>query len=223
MSNEQDFHFEVLPPGQQKLWPDLNHVAGLNYTLYGGSAIALRLGHRQSVDFDFFSSAPQNSEMLSEAVPFLKSARQIQDEPDAKSYLVTVGGQDVKLSFFNRLTMGRVGSPSFTPDGVMRLASPEDLMATKVKVIQQRVEAKDYQDLAAMCRAGYGLKKGLGAAETMFAPDFSPILSAKTMIYFEGGNLHELSSLDRQTLVEAVNSLDFDNIPKIILASKDLA
>lgn len=47
---------DVLPPAQQALWPRLRAAAGLGFVLYGGTAIALRLGHRASVDFDFFSA-----------------------------------------------------------------------------------------------------------------------------------------------------------------------
>jgi hypothetical protein len=38
----------------------LGPARSLGFVLYGGAAIALRLGHRQSVDFDFFSSRPLN-------------------------------------------------------------------------------------------------------------------------------------------------------------------
>ena len=51
---------EVLPPAQQLLWPKLGKTAELGFTLYEGTAIALRLGHRASVDFDFFSDKPLN-------------------------------------------------------------------------------------------------------------------------------------------------------------------
>jgi hypothetical protein len=45
--------FSILPAEQLRLWPELKPVSGLGYVLYGGTAIALRLGHRTSVDFDF--------------------------------------------------------------------------------------------------------------------------------------------------------------------------
>ncbi|VAW40374.1 hypothetical protein MNBD_DELTA03-369 [hydrothermal vent metagenome] len=47
-------HFEILPPAQQQLWTELELTVDLGFVLYGGTAIALRLGHRTSVDFDFF-------------------------------------------------------------------------------------------------------------------------------------------------------------------------
>ena len=54
-----DIHprLDVLPQAQRALWPalrDLPHT----FVLYGGTALALRLGHRASVDFDFFPSEP---------------------------------------------------------------------------------------------------------------------------------------------------------------------
>ncbi|WP_373321508.1 nucleotidyl transferase AbiEii/AbiGii toxin family protein [Rivihabitans pingtungensis] len=36
----------------------LAQASKLGFVLYGGTAIALRLGHRESVDFDFFSDRP---------------------------------------------------------------------------------------------------------------------------------------------------------------------
>jgi len=44
----------ILPLAQQRLWPELRKAADLGFVLYGGTAIALRLGHKISVDFDFF-------------------------------------------------------------------------------------------------------------------------------------------------------------------------
>ena len=55
MSNAFEPKLEILPESQRRLWPELVDVPK-SFTLYGGTAIALRLGHRQSVDFDFFGS-----------------------------------------------------------------------------------------------------------------------------------------------------------------------
>jgi len=73
MSNVFSPRLDVLPATQQRLWLELSQTPG-DFILYGGTAIALRLGHRQSVDFDFFS--PRTFEPLSllEALPYLKGA-----------------------------------------------------------------------------------------------------------------------------------------------------
>jgi hypothetical protein len=50
----------ILPQAQQEIWPLLAPAAALSFVLYGGTAVAVYLGHRISVDFDFFRSAPLN-------------------------------------------------------------------------------------------------------------------------------------------------------------------
>ncbi len=60
----------------------------------------------------------------------------------------------------SRLT---VGEPEFTNDGVLLVASLDDLMATKLKVILQRPEAKDYRDIAATLETQVRLDRGLMA------------------------------------------------------------
>jgi hypothetical protein len=148
---------DSLPPEQRRLWPDLRPAAELGFVLYGGTAIALRLGHRTSVDFDFFRSQPLDRAQMRAALPFTAMSAVLQDEPDA--FTILVRGEEpeaapVKVSFFGGIGFGRIGAPDLTDDGVLRIASMDDLMATKLKVMLQRVEAKDYRDIAAMIRAG---------------------------------------------------------------------
>jgi hypothetical protein len=54
MSKRLDPKFEVLPAAQQQIWNVLAAAPRLGFVLYGGTAIALHLGHRRSIDFEFF-------------------------------------------------------------------------------------------------------------------------------------------------------------------------
>ncbi len=69
----------------------------------------------------------------------------------------------VKLSFFGGLTLGRINDPLQTNDKVLLVASLDDLLATKLKAILDRAEAKDYRDIAAILKAGVSLETALGA------------------------------------------------------------
>jgi hypothetical protein len=62
---------DSLPPAQRKVWPGLRGIGSLGYVLYGGTALALRLAHRQSVDFDFFTDQALNRPALLRALPSL--------------------------------------------------------------------------------------------------------------------------------------------------------
>ena len=55
---------DVLPAAQRRLWPALADVPE-PFVLYGGTALALRLAHRTSVDFDFFAADALDADELS--------------------------------------------------------------------------------------------------------------------------------------------------------------
>lgn len=63
----------TLPEAQRALWSELKQLPR-HFVLYGGTALALRLGHRQSEDFDFFADAPIDPRDLLESVPLLQKA-----------------------------------------------------------------------------------------------------------------------------------------------------
>jgi hypothetical protein len=89
----------------------------------------------------------------------------------------------------------------------MQVASLQDLMATRLKVILQRVEAKDYRDIAALLNAGEPLEKGLAAARALFHSTFQPGESLKAMVYFEGGDLQVLTEDERACLIQAASQV----------------
>ena len=200
--------YEILPPPQKAIITDLSCMAGLDFALYGGTAIALRLGHRESVDFDFFSNTAIDREILKRALPILNNATVIQDEKDTWTVLVyTLGEQErpVKLSFFGNLPFGRVDTPTYTDRGELALASSYDLFGHKLKVLLQRVEAKDYQDIAALLRSGLHLERGLGASIALFGANFPAAETLRALTYFKDGDLSRLSESDQQTLTRAVS------------------
>lgn len=160
---------DALPIAQRELWPQLSPTRTLGFVLYGGTAIALRLGHRVSVDFDFFTERHLDHAKLRRALPFMANTVTLQESPDTLTVATaeTPAGQaGVKVSFFGDIGFGRVGNPDPTADGVLQVTSLDDLMATKLKAILQRVEAKDYQVIAAMFRASVDRSRGLVADQS---------------------------------------------------------
>ena len=215
---------DLLPDPQQRLWPELRPASNLGFVLYGGTAIALRLGHRPSVDFDFFSDRPLDKAALQKALPFIKRSSVIQDQPDSFTILVPdsrVASDYVKVSFFGNLDFGRVGQPQITDDGVVQVASLDDLLATKLKVILQRIEAKDYRDIAAVLAARVDLSKGLAAARALYGNQFQPSESLKAMVYFEGGDLQSLTPKEKNALIAAAGSVR--KLPQVDVLSRELS
>ena len=200
-------HKEILPAAQQVLWRQLQSATNADFVLYGGTAVALQLGHRQSVDFDFFSASHLDKKKIMQ-FGFAAGADVRQDAPDTLSFRVSSGSGTVDFSFFGSIHFVRHSMPLTTDDGVLRVASLQALMATKVAVILQRAEAKDYVDLAAMIRAGVDLQKGLVEARKYYGKAFQPAEAMRALAYFKDGDLDSLSRKDQKTLVKATTSLE---------------
>jgi hypothetical protein len=190
---------DILPAEQRRLWPELSQVPE-HFVLYGGTAIALRLGGRRSVDFDFFTSRPVSADVLGRSLAFLAGAKLIQSELNTASFTVDRGG-DVKVSFFGGLTMGRVGRPDRCKDNHVRIASLLDLAAQKVKVILVRAEPRDYEDIYTLLKSGVSLPKALGAAKALY-PEFNPVLSLKALTYYGEQTLATVPTNVREYLTE---------------------
>lgn len=198
---------EVLPAGQQALWPQLAQLPE-SFVLYGGTAIALQLGHRTSVDFDFFSSDSLDVDALFSSFEFLKGADVLQRQRDTLTVSVPSANEEVKLSFFGGISFGRVGVPTVAAQNSLKIASLLDLFGTKLKVLLQRVETKDYLDIAALLNAGLELKSGLSAASTLYGNQFPPLDCARALVYFEDSALAALSEEAKSTLIDSVSKWD---------------
>jgi hypothetical protein len=155
-------NLSILPEPQRELWAELKDTPQA-FVLYGGTALALRLGHRQSEDFDFFSNQPFHPDSLRDSIPYLKHAEMTQFQDNTLTALVDRNGP-VKLSFFGSLGIKRAQDPDIAEENGIQIASLLDLFASKLKTVQSRAEAKDYWDIVALFDAGLSLAEGLGAA-----------------------------------------------------------
>jgi Nucleotidyl transferase AbiEii toxin, Type IV TA system len=195
----------ALPKAQQDIWPLLSPAPRLSFVLYGGTAVALYLGHRVSVDFDFFRSTPLGKTEIETAFAFMPGAKIIQESENTLVVEVTMPSGAVKVSFFGGISIGRINEPLQTRDSVLLVASMEDLLATKLKATLDRAEAKDYRDITAMLSAGLSLEKALGAFAKMYGKD--PGLVLRAIGYFKDGDLSSLSEADRNILRAARDSV----------------
>jgi hypothetical protein len=203
---------DILPPPQRVLWSELTGIPS-GFVLYGGTALALRLGHRTSEDFDFFSNESFRPDDLERRVDLLTGAPRLQSSPNTLVAQVDRNGP-VKLSFFGGLSLRRVYDPEPVEGNGLLIASLLDLAATKVKVVQDRAEAKDYIDLSRLLEEGVELSQALGAAQAVYGGSFNPLLSLKALTYFDDGDLRALPESVRSRLVQGVQGVP-DRLPKM--------
>jgi hypothetical protein len=209
---------EILPKAQQEIWPLLAPAPGLSFVLYGGTAVALYFGHRISVDFDFFRAEPLDKKDIETSFTFMRDAHTIQEDENTLVVMAPMQSGPVKVSFFGRIAIGRINEPLRTKDATLLVASPEDLLATKLKAIIDRAEAKDYRDISVMLSAGISLEKALGAFAKMYGKD--PGLPLRAMGFFKDGDLPSLPKSDQDILRQARDLVS--EIPEVAITHGSL-
>lgn len=140
----------ILPTAQRALWPQLSAISK-EFTLYGGTAIALQLGHRESVDFYFFARSDFDPQRLLETNVLLECAEVTAMAENTLSVRLSFNHDSpVLLSFFGvpKLPVLRPAWQLQAPD--IALGHLLELAGMKAMVVQKRAEAKDYLDIHAL-------------------------------------------------------------------------
>jgi hypothetical protein len=214
MANVFKPRLDVLPAAQKNLRPELAQTPS-HFTLYGGTAIALRLGHRQSVDFDFFSPRTFEPRSLLETIPYLKSSEARQTAPNTLTVTAQRSGP-IQLQFFGNFNRGQVADAEIAEGPDISVASLLDLGGIKVALVTQRAETKDYLDIfALMTKANLTLPQMLAAAGVIYGDEFSALDSLKAISYHDDPSLSDLPNNIRNYLSEAVYSTDPAKLPVV--------
>lgn len=205
---------DILPAAQRRLWPELAETPR-HFTLYGGTAIALRLGHRQSADFDFFSPNLFEPHTLLAAIPYLKGAETLRSAANNLTVNVDREGP-VQLSFFGNFDLGQVAAAEPVEGPQFNVAALIDVAGMKAAVITQRAEVKDYLDIhALLTKARIPLAMMLAAATVIYGAEFNPLLSLKAISYHDDRSLAGLAPNVRRDLIAAVQATDPQNLPTL--------
>lgn len=202
---------DVLPAAQRRLWDELSELPE-PFVLYGGTAVALHLGHRFSVDFDFFVRESIDPRLLTQKFAFLQDANIVQVERETLTVVADRDGP-VKISFFGLPDFPRLAPPLRAQDNGLHIASLLDLAGTKASVVQVRAEAKDYIDIDAILQSGIELPQMLAAGRALYREGFAALSTLKALCYFEDGDVVSLPPEIRSRLTAAVRAVDLERLP----------
>ncbi len=202
-------------------WPELVGTPD-RFTLYGGTAIALWLGHRHSVDFDFFTREDLVPQDLLSSVPYLREAEPYLVDDRSLSCLVHRRGQPVPLSFFQPKDFPELENAVLTEDINLPVATLRNLAITKLTAIQSRAEKKDYLDLHAMLhQASMRLEDMLADAHSVYGRRFVCLSSLQALSYFGEGDVQTLPDQVKRDLEKDVAAVDLDRLEqRIALCSR---
>ena len=159
-------HTEIFNSEQVELLPFIKSFQR-SFFMVGGTAIALHLGHRRSIDFDLFTFSQLNkSRIRGKLIPIPFKQVPIFEDIDQLHLLIN----NVKITFFSYpypvLHPVKVGSTITIP-------SLLSLAAMKAFALGRRAKWKDYVDLYFIIRDHYSIKDICTEAGKIFNQQFS--------------------------------------------------
>ena len=192
-----ELRLDVLPDIQQKLFARLQEqtqfLQELGFYLAGGTGLALQIGHRRSVDFDYFSQQPATTQRILDWLPCFQKF--LIREMDPLTLHAEVDG--VKMSFIGNYRYPLVAEPIFLQKlpgaGVM------DIGLMKLLAITHRAALRDYLDLAVILRDRIPLSSLLEMSRQKYGPHFNIMICLKALTSF--GDVEEAEMpilLDKQ-------------------------
>ena len=179
----QDLHLSSMPAVTQKAFlscVELDFFSRSGWYLAGGTALALQVGHRVSVDLDFFTTAPDFD------------ADQIERELSKRGeWVTTLREKGTLYGIFQGAKMSFIAYPSFHPsdEGLqcqsVCLAPPKDIAAMKIMAVSQRGKKRDFFDLYWLAQNGISLETALlGALKQYGERHHSLPHFLKSLVYF---------------------------------------
>ncbi len=170
-------YYNILSAEQKALLP-LVTLFHKSYYLVGGTAIALQIGHRQSIDFDMFTDKKVQKKRILEQLQTHKLSHQLLfADSDSIHFLV----EEVKLTFFQY--------PFKVPTALsfeqLKMPNLLNLAAMKAYALGRRSKWKDYVDLYFILKTFHTFEQISQRASEIFGELFSPKLFKMQLCYFQ--------------------------------------
>lgn len=178
-------HKNILTEEQIKLLP-LIQKFNKDFGLVGGTAIALQIGHRQSIDFDLFALKEFKNEKIRKiaARSGRKISRVYKDEEGQFTFLI--GG--VQLTFF--YYPFKINFPEHF-EKIIKMPDLLTLAAMKAYALGRRAKWKDYIDLYFIIKKYHSIEKIIKRGKEIFGNEFNERIFREQLSYFQDINYNE--------------------------------
>lgn len=177
-------HKEILTKEQYALLPLFKQFSK-DFGLVGGTAIALHIGHRRSIDFDFFSPAEfKNLQIKAVVDSFARIENELVNTLGEFTFFI----QGVKVTFFHYPFTIHY---SERYERYFKLPDLLTLAAMKVYALGQRAKWKDYVDLYFIMKLQHPLAEIILKAREIFGQEFNEKIIRTQLAYFDDVNYSE--------------------------------
>lgn len=175
---EHVWHREVISEHVERTLGELQKIpAAARFYLAGGTGLALQLGHRRSVDLDFFLGDDFDVEPVLQKIQQLEGFSLVSKSPGTIDAHIS----ETKVSFI------AYAYPVLYPFNQFlcaNIADPRDIGCMKISAIASRGTKRDFIDLYVLAQQ-YGMDSLLGWFRTKFArTNYSMVHVLKSLAYF---------------------------------------
>lgn len=169
-------NLEILDRKRKKLLLQLAFLKKYGFYLAGGTALALQIGHRVSLDFDFYTGREfDNKKLFLELEKKFKNVILIQKSE--QTLIVKIN--DIAVSFFHYPYP--LIFPSIKVEGA-ELASKEDISAMKIIAISDRGTKRDFIDIYFLVKE-FSFERIFGFVKKKY-PNFNIYVGLQGLSYF---------------------------------------
>ena len=202
-------HLEALRSKQKKIFEKISEFPG--FYLVGGTALALQIGHRISIDFDLFSSKNISPSLIGKVRRVFKEfkVKTILDHPEQLSVVV----EGVKVDFVKYKFPVVLGLIEFK--NVKMLKVPE-IAAMKAYALNYRGTFKDYVDLYFILKDKHStLTEIKRIADKKYKQEFNFRLFLEQLIYLKDLEKEEIKFLKKKVSSSEIEDFFKKEVKKI--------
>ena len=194
----QVWHTEVMTPAEEEVLRTLGTLEALkSFYLAGGTALALRLGHRRSLDLDFFNREGFSEDRLLGQLRALRDLSVISKE--SETLHLHLCGVKVSLLSYQYPMLYPLSSLSD-----VAIADPRDIGCMKISAIASRGTKRDFVDLYQLAQHER-LEHLLTLFENKFADvRYNMVHILKSLTYFKDA--------DREPMPDVLMPLSWDQV-----------
>ncbi len=183
---DEKYYFDILDDDRISILPLLLKFKD-NFYLAGGTALALQIGHRDSVDFDFFCEKAFDPNVLYESFQQVFSGHNIQKIQEEENTLGILVDGTIKITFMTfPYPLIKIEETEY-----LQIASMLDIAAMKLSAITGRATMKDYVDLYFILHK-YSLSQLLGALDQKNM-SLQHALALKSLVYYDDIEIIEIN------------------------------
>jgi len=188
---------EIFDKKRQEIFYKLDNFKRIGY-LAGGTALALQIKHRQSVDFDIFINKPVTNSLRLKVKEVFGLVDYYLNTSDQISFKTPENIHITFVWYYFKTVRPLVKTKSIS------LAAIEDIAADETNTIGRRAVWRDYVDFYFLLKERYiTIEKVIKLAEKKFAGEFVSALFLEQLGYFEDLEVVPINFLkDKPTATE---------------------